>query len=308
MNAIALESFLYPTQKELFELLQVIFPNCLAYQGEFILVPGSVPVLLVAHMDTVHSESVRNICKTEDGTILMSPQGIGGDDRCGVYALVSVYAQAKKKPWLLFTCDEEIGGIGAEKFCNRHKKGQLPAGLDGLNMIIEIDRAGSRDAVYYDCDNKDFERYITGKGFVTEEGSFSDISLVAPELKTAAVNLSSGYYNAHTQHEYINRTEIDAVIAKVAEMVEEAADPAFPHHGYVERPMCSFWSGWGSQLYDAPADLPDLPKEIEDEYLALLDLHSQKVLDEIREQDGDRAILTMFKDEFGSWAEYFEMA
>lgn len=308
MNPITLESFLYPTQKELFELLQGIFPNCLAYQGEFILAPGSVPVLLVAHMDTVHRESVRNICKTEDGIILMSPQGIGGDDRCGVYALVSVYAQAEKKPWLLFTCDEEIGGIGAEKFCNRHKKGHLPSGLDGLNIIIEIDRAGSWDAVYYDCGNEDFERYITGKGFVTAEGSFSDISLVAPELKTAAVNLSSGYYNAHTQHEYINRTEIDAVIAKVAEMVEEAADPAFPHYEYVERPMRSFWSGWGSQLYDTPAGLSDVPEEIESEYVALLDIYPQKVLNEIREQNGDRAILTMFKDEFGSWDAYFKMA
>ena len=39
----------------------------------------------------------------------MSPQGIGGDDRCGVFALQSIYAAAKKKPWLLFTCDEETG-------------------------------------------------------------------------------------------------------------------------------------------------------------------------------------------------------
>ena len=41
---------------------------------------GSVPVLLVAHLDTVHREPVRDICYNADRTVAMSPQGIGGDD------------------------------------------------------------------------------------------------------------------------------------------------------------------------------------------------------------------------------------
>ena len=34
-------------------------------------------------------------------------------------------------------------------------------------------------------------------------------------LGVAAVNLSSGYYNAHTQHEYINKKQLDTVVQKV---------------------------------------------------------------------------------------------
>ena len=87
----------------------------------------------------------------------MSPQGIDGDDRCGVYALKQVYEFADENSWLLFTCNEETGGIGADMFCRCHQKGRLPAELDKLKFLIEIDRKGSNDAVYYSCANLNFE-------------------------------------------------------------------------------------------------------------------------------------------------------
>ena len=175
---IALEKFLRPTQAELFDILsQKYCGQCTVSGGNFILVHGEAPVMLVAHLDTVHREPVREIWKTADNEFLMSPQGIGGDDRCGVYALVNVFELSAKKPWLLFTCDEEIGGVGAEAFCEAYEYGELPAGLNDLKMLIEIDRRGRNDAVYYDCENRAFEAYITSKGFRTAQGSFSDISL-----------------------------------------------------------------------------------------------------------------------------------
>ena len=191
--------------------------------------------MLVAHLDTVHEQPVRDICRSEDNNIWMSPQGIGGDDRCGVYALNVVYELTGGLPWLLFTCDEEIGGLGAEVFCDCYALKELPPELDLLKFIVEIDRRGATDAVYYGCHNAAFEDYITGKGFITAHGSFSDISVIAPALGVAAVNLSSGYYNAHTQHEYINRAELETVIEKVCEMVCDAALPGFPTYEYDTR-------------------------------------------------------------------------
>lgn len=41
---------------------------------------GTIPVLLVAHMDTVHRQPVEQVCYSADGAVAMSPQGIGGDD------------------------------------------------------------------------------------------------------------------------------------------------------------------------------------------------------------------------------------
>jgi len=59
--------------------------------------------------------------------------------------------------------------------------------------------------------------------FKTAQGSFSDISLIAPELDIAAVNLSCGYYLAHTRHEYINRSHLDNTIQKVINIVFESS-------------------------------------------------------------------------------------
>ena len=112
-----LEHYLTQTQKELFDMLRTKYRTCadtFVLKGKYLLVKGEAPVMLLAHLDTVHKERVKTICRSDNGNILMSPQGIGGDDRCGVYALNAVYEQAKVKPWLLFTCDEEIGGVGAE--------------------------------------------------------------------------------------------------------------------------------------------------------------------------------------------------
>ena len=187
---ISLEDFLRPTQKKLFKRLCKKFKGkTLISKGNFILVHGQAPVMLIAHLDTVHEKPVRDICLSADKNILMSPQGIGGGDRCGVFALVKIYRLSKIKPWLLFCCDEEIGGLGAKKFCLAHQQHQLPRELDKFKFLIELDRKGKNDAVFYCCANPDFEEYITDKSFKTAQGSFSDISVIAPELRVAAVKV-----------------------------------------------------------------------------------------------------------------------
>lgn len=292
-----LEVFLTPTQGGLLKQLSKMYRGAIVSNGNYLLVPGQAPVMLLAHLDTVHEEPVRTICRSSSGNLLMSPQGIGGDDRCGVYALVTVHTRSAVKPWLLFTCNEEVGGVGASVFCEHHRKGKLPKGLNDLKALIELDRKGRNDAVYYDCDNIDFEEYITGKGFCTNFGSFSDISLVAPELGVAAVNLSSGYYNAHTLHEYINRKQLTGTVNKVVQIVADAVNPDFPKYEYVSR--FSSWDYGFNWLRDFDKNLSKIPKDIRMEYKMLLDFYSPGELEEIRAEQGDRAILMLAESEFG---------
>ena len=138
----------------------------------FLYAQGTFPVLLVAHMDTVHKECVQKIKYT--GAIMSSPQGIGGDDRCGIYAILQIIKDFKCS--VLFTEDEEIGCVGAEKFA----VSDYIVNND-INYIIEIDRRGTNDCVFYSCDNPDFEKFIESTGyFKTAWGSVSDISTIAP--------------------------------------------------------------------------------------------------------------------------------
>ena len=101
--------------------------------------PGEVPVMLVAHMDTVHRQPVNRICYSTDGMVMMSPEGIGGDDRAGIYMILRIIQQAKCH--VLFCEDEETGGQGARKFTQRSIR-------PNINYIIEMDRRGANDAVF----------------------------------------------------------------------------------------------------------------------------------------------------------------
>lgn len=294
-----LEKFLNSTQKQLFKMLCKHFEGRSIFcKGAFILVQGDAPIMLVAHLDTVHAESVKTICKSDDGNILMSPEGIGGDDRCGVYALVNVYEKSEVKPYLLFTCDEEVGGVGAEEFAFMYEENKLPA-LDNLKCLVEIDRRGSRDAVYYDCANKDFEKYITGKGFITAHGSFSDISVIAPALGIAAVNLSSGYYNAHTLHEYINRAEIDSIIEKVIEIVADSVRDDFSRFEYIKNTIAFRLDKFGESDAEELKKmelLADLPKEYEDYYQDFLECYTAKEIADTKEFFGKHWAEILYQD------------
>lgn len=309
-----LEDFLLPTQEALFQKLQKWFEKkAVKEKGRFLLVPGESPVLLIAHLDTVHRVPVKTICSSKCGNILMSPQGIGGDDRCGVYGIVKVYEASEQKPWLLFTCDEEIGGRGADAFCTAYQKQELPEGLNELKMLIELDRRGKNDAVYYSCTNPKFEEYITGKGFRTEFGTFSDISCLAPALGVAAVNFSCGYYNAHTLHEFINRKHLNATVRKVIEMVSEAVEPNFPKYEFMraQNDPCiihDYWYDPYADWYGSKVDIPvgsipkDLPSEFEGIYEELLEVYEPGELEYYRMECGDQILLELYEDEFGERA------
>lgn len=210
----------------------------------FVFAQGTFPVLLVAHLDTVHETKPKMIVVTGDKDIISSPEGIGGDDRCGVYMIFEVIK--KYNCSVLFCEDEEIGGIGAHKFT----KSTVAQGLD-INYIIEFDRKGKNDAVFYDCDNVEFEQFITEKFYKTEYGTFSDISIIAPHLGVAAVNLSCGYYNAHTKSEYIVISEMRASINATCDILASTTDEN--KYIYVEAMSMRdsyFGDIWGEYDYD----------------------------------------------------------
>lgn len=183
----------------------------------FVYAQGTFPVLLVAHLDTVHKELPKTFEYEAMTDSLSSPEGIGGDDRCGVYMILQVIKHYNCS--VLFCEDEEIGGIGAEKFAET----ELAKGLT-FNYIIEFDRKGSNDAVFYDCDNQEFEEFITREYYKTAYGSFSDISIIAPILGCAAVNLSCGYYNAHTKSEYVLMSDMEKSIIAARNILERTTE------------------------------------------------------------------------------------
>lgn len=177
---------------------------------DYIYAVGDIPVGLVAHLDTVHFYPPKEIFHDVEKQVLWTPEGLGADDRAGVYAIIELIKDGFR-PSVIFTTDEETGGLGALQLVNDFK-----TPLSQLNFLIELDRQGLNDAVYYDCDNLAFEEFISKYGFETQIGSFSDISFIAPEWGIAAVNLSVGYYNEHSYHEFLRYNYLAQTIGKVS--------------------------------------------------------------------------------------------
>ena len=199
------------------EILKKYYPEVIDEDGFLYVRSQSVDVMLTAHMDTVHKEKCKKIVeiKRGDEKILWSPQGIGGDDRCGIFMIVELLRSTNFRPAIVFCEDEEIGCIGADKFAKWLRKNADTKELE-LKYIIELDRRNGNDAVFYDCGNEEFKKYITRvTGYVEAKGSYSDICEISPELDVASVNLSCGYYKEHTLDHYVVVQEMEKTFLAV---------------------------------------------------------------------------------------------
>lgn len=203
----------------------------------YLYIDGNFPVMLTAHLDTVHNELPKEICY-ENGMIY-SPQGIGGDDRCGVYAIMRILKEIDCP--VVFCEDEEIGGVGSNEFAGSKISDRLYKEKK-VKYVIDLDRKGSHDAVYYSLNNPEFERFVEKEFWKMSWGSFTDICNICPDLGVAGVNLSVGYYNQHTLSEYVVLKEMEKAIEETKALIRRT-DPA-KEFEYVEdeTPFSSWWS------------------------------------------------------------------
>lgn len=184
--------------------------------NEYIVAVGDIPVALVAHLDTVFAAPPQDIYYDRLKNVMWSPDGLGADDRAGVYAITQIIKRGLR-PTIILTTDEEKGTLGAAALV---KENPTPM-VDELKYIIQLDRRGSVDCVFYDCDNPEFEEYVESFGFLTAFGTFSDISTICPVWKVAGVNLSIGYVNEHSYAEVLHINHMMATIDKVEKMLKD---------------------------------------------------------------------------------------
>lgn len=214
----------------------------------YIFAKGNIPVLLVAHMDTFGGQIPKTIIKepTLDGIRIIAENSIvGGDDRCGVWMIMNIIK--KVKCHVLFLEDEEMGCVGANKFALTE---HIDYVKDNISFMIELDRRGKNDCVFYSNDNKEFVTYIEEKtGTKKAYGSMSDISKLMPKSCVAGVNLSCGYYKEHTKDEYVMVDEMNDMINRLIEYL--STETEFPKFKYVEKkyPLYGYSSYYGSNYY-----------------------------------------------------------
>lgn len=190
---------------------------------EFVYAAGSVPVLLVAHADTVHGSPPERgeIFYDRRKKVLWSPAGLGADDRAGVAAILELLGRGHR-PHVLVTDGEERGGTGAHEAV-----GELPP--PDVRYVLEMDRKNGGEAVFYDCENERFIRYVLGFGWRKEEGTFSDVSILCPAWNIAGVNVSIGYRQAHTSGEHLYIADWRRCVSRVEAMLKRLPAEKFAY-------------------------------------------------------------------------------
>ena len=292
------------TQVELKEYLAALLSSkgyTVISEDGFLYAKGDLPYLVTAHMDTVHKVQVDryNVHRWKGKHRIQAPKvGIGGDDRCGIYIIVRMVLDGFR-PSILFCEDEEIGSVGARKFCMT----KYVDDLKKLKYLIELDRANAHDAVFYDCDNPEFTEFILeNTGYELAEGSWTDIVELSSECEIASVNFSCGYYKAHSISEYVIFEEMISTMYIVEKLLcMESKQFKFIQRKFKKN---SWWLGnddwgddWGYSSYSGSyGDNPSVIYDIGGIYGLEIHYNLHGVHEEqIEYVDGDREDYCMYE-------------
>ena len=179
-------------------------------------VEGSDRIIVNAHMDTVASAVADvGVFKTAGDVVFKSKnnQVIGGDDKCGVFAVLKLITDSEIDVPLtaLLTVAEESGCNGVRHAMTHH----LDYFFD-CNFWITIDRRGNSDIITENCDYQlcadKIESLLADlgadSGWSTAAGSISDVSEGVVSLQINGINLAAGYYGAHTGAEKVSLKDL----------------------------------------------------------------------------------------------------
>jgi di/tripeptidase len=176
---------------------------------------------VISHTDTVHNIDTINIREemlpnAQKKTKLSYkayndsglPTGIGGDDKCGVFACLTLL---KELPYLkaAFFVSEETGCHGSKNadedfFKNVGYSIQFDA---PENWMVTEQCFGqvlfNRDSDFFQECNK-----VLTEGMVNEDMQYmihpyTDVYSLRGKFDFSCINFSIGYYNYHTRHEYV---------------------------------------------------------------------------------------------------------
>ena len=220
---------------------------------------------LVSHIDQVQSIHSRDFQAIETKEIIFgySPknkrlEGLGADDKNGVWICLRCLLKYENIK-VAFFVGEEVGCVGSSK-----------ADMDffkDVRFVIQCDRRGSSDLIASICSteiaSKEFIE-ATGHeqfGYHLEEGMMTDVlTLKENGLGVSAVNMSCGYYDPHSDHEFTIKKDLINCLNFVEHIIENCTE-VYPHQydyqmgGYFDDCYYDFFY---DELYELLQMYPDL--------------------------------------------------
>ena len=233
------KKFMEATEQEIISMFSAL-PGAQQLEYEpgrpIIFIPGTRKdrVLLVAHYDTVWMSNLRRTGPSVEtprevrvsGMLLESNLpgvGIGADDRLGVLAL---WAMRSLGHSILLVPDEEIGCLGST-----HVASEYPHILKDHSFMMQFDRRGSYDLVYYGFFNAAFDAFLRSSfaGYSKGHGSCTDIIKLIPTAGICGVNISIGFHSEHTSSERVDILDYIRTVYYARNLLKQKNLPTFQY-------------------------------------------------------------------------------
>jgi di/tripeptidase len=193
---------------------------------------------VIAHTDTVHNIDTINVkeetLKNAQGELkpalkayndMGNPTGIGGDDKCGVYACLELL---KELPNLKagFFVSEETGCHGS--------KNADPKFFENVGYGIQFDAPENWMVSEYCMGVKLFDKesdffkscdVVINENFngrqLYQSHPYTDVYKLKQIFNFSCINFSIGYYDYHTKYEYVIIEDVYSGIKTGKEMIEK---------------------------------------------------------------------------------------
>jgi tripeptide aminopeptidase len=216
------------------------YKNIYATKGDTSNLPESFYFpCVIAHTDTVHQIDVINVVEDErynaQGLLKPSlkayndkgrPTGIGGDDKCGVFACMTLL---KELPYLKagFFVAEETGCHGSRKAdVNFFKNVGYAIQFDAPENWMVTEKCFGQ--VLFDRDSEFFEACdkVLTESMIKEDMEYmvhpyTDVYALKGNFDFSCINFSIGYYDYHSPDEYVVIEDVENGIKIGKKMIEE---------------------------------------------------------------------------------------
>lgn len=175
---------------------------------------------LVAHVDTVGKEN----------PVFFGKDFFFGnmqlDDRLGVFLILQLIFLTDLRPVLFFLDKEESGCLGAIELVNDFPKlsNIFEEKANYINCLIEVDRKGFDEVVFYDLNYLEFERLFEKNYKKDISFAWTDIVILGPLWDIAAANVSAGYNKEHTPKEYSSYKGVVSAYNNLQSVVEKISN------------------------------------------------------------------------------------
>ena len=183
----------------------------------------------VSHTDTVHKINERlEVYTNSDGHLQGrdssdgTPLGIGGDDKCGIYLCLEMLEQLEYVK-VAFFVGEEIGMTGSKEAC--------PKFFSNVKYAIQFD-SPEGDTMSMTLMRKPlFEpkslfgttvsQVIKQRGITKlQHHPYTDVYQLMIKFDIPCLNLAAGYYQYHTQNEYVVIDDVENTRKLAIELVD----------------------------------------------------------------------------------------